>query len=116
MRDIQKEIADKYQEFFNFMNQEHELILTIEEMDEIVFEAQRLVKNLTIPDVVGQSKQLVCSCKKPKRYIYGVRQCEKCGKKLPTAVCMFSLRNYRTNLIKRDKDEKSKKDSKKQIW
>ena len=25
----------------------------------------------------------VCSCKKPKRYIYGVRQCEKCGKELP---------------------------------
>ena len=27
----------------------------------------------------------VCSCKKPKRYIYGVRQCVKCGKELPKA-------------------------------
>jgi hypothetical protein len=31
-------------------------------------------------------------------------------------LCMFLLRNYRTNLIKRDKNEKSKKDSKKQTW
>lgn len=27
----------------------------------------------------------VCSCKKPKRYIYGVRQCDKCFKELPKA-------------------------------
>lgn len=24
----------------------------------------------------------ICSCKKPKRYIYGVRQCGKCLKEL----------------------------------
>lgn len=41
-----KETADKYQEFFNFMSQEHDLILTIEEMDEIVFEAQRLIEKI----------------------------------------------------------------------
>jgi len=35
--------ADKYQDFFNFMNQEHGLILTIEEMDEIVSESQKLI-------------------------------------------------------------------------
>ena len=46
MKEIQ-EIADKYQEFSNFMDQEHDLILTIEEIDEIVFEAQRLVKKLS---------------------------------------------------------------------
>jgi hypothetical protein len=50
MRNIQKEIADKYQDFFNFMSQEHRLILTIEQMDEIVFESDRLVKKLTITD------------------------------------------------------------------
>jgi hypothetical protein len=53
MRNIQKEIADKYQDFFNFMSQEHGLILTIEQMDEIVFESDRLVKKLTITDFVG---------------------------------------------------------------
>ena len=39
-------IADKYQEFFNFMYQEHDLTLTISEMDEIIHEADRLVKKL----------------------------------------------------------------------
>jgi hypothetical protein len=47
---MQKEIADKYQEFFNFMSQEHDLILTIEQMDEIIFEAERFVKKRTIPN------------------------------------------------------------------
>jgi len=62
MRDIQKELAEDYQEFFNFLNQEHNLILTISEMDEVVFEAQKLVKKLSLGVVVGQSEQLVCSC------------------------------------------------------
>lgn len=51
MRDIQREIADKYQEFFNFMSQEHNLTLTISEMDEIVIEAQALVKKLSIASI-----------------------------------------------------------------
>lgn len=71
MRHIQKETADKYQEFFNFMSQEHNLILTIEQMDEIVFEAQRLVKKLTIPAVVGRSEQLVCDCGDSNMTWYG---------------------------------------------
>ena len=76
---VDREIADKYQKFFNFMHQEHSLILTMEEMDEIVFEAQRFVKefgtmqntskniivpviqNDNIPDVVEQNEQL-CYC------------------------------------------------------
>jgi hypothetical protein len=36
---VNLEIADKYQEFFNFMRSEHNLILTIEEMDEVIFMA-----------------------------------------------------------------------------
>ena len=40
--DIVREIADKYQDFFNFMNQEHDLILTIDEMNEIVYEVEKL--------------------------------------------------------------------------
>ena len=57
---VNTEIADNYQEFFNFMNQEHDLILTIEQMDEIVFEAQRLVKKLTIPIVSTRTFEEEC--------------------------------------------------------
>ena len=43
---IPKTIADKYQNFFNFMNQEHDLILTIDEMNEIVSEVEKLKDKL----------------------------------------------------------------------
>ena len=52
MRNIPREIADKYQGFFEFLNQEHDLILTIDEMDEIIFEAQKLVENFSIAPVI----------------------------------------------------------------
>jgi hypothetical protein len=42
------------------------------------------VKNLDIQRV-SNNEVAVCRCKKPKRYIYGVRECEKCGKPLPKA-------------------------------
>lgn len=78
MRDIQREIADKYQEFFNFMNQEHNLILTIEQMDEIVFEAQKLVKKLTIPAVVGRSEQFYCKDESYHKIERCTKQCSDC--------------------------------------
>lgn len=56
---ISTEIADKYQEFFNFMKQEHNLTLTISEMSEIVSEAQKLVKKL---DMRVLSKDGVTFC------------------------------------------------------
>jgi len=43
---IDTELADKYQEFFNFMNQEHNLILTVSEMNEIIYEANKLQEQL----------------------------------------------------------------------
>ena len=43
---IPKTIADKYQDFFNFMCQEHDLILTIDEMNEIVSEVEKLKEKL----------------------------------------------------------------------
>ncbi len=43
---IIREVADKYQDFFNFMNQEHGLILTISQMDEILYESKKLVQTL----------------------------------------------------------------------
>lgn len=46
--DIQREIADQYQGLFNLMSKEHNIILTISEMDEIIIEAQKTVnKNFT---------------------------------------------------------------------
>lgn len=36
------ETADFYQEFFNFFSKEHNLILTIQEMDEIRHECRKL--------------------------------------------------------------------------
>ena len=50
MADISREHADKYQYFFNFMSQEHDLILTCEQMDQIVFESRILNSELNIPD------------------------------------------------------------------
>lgn len=40
------ETADFYQEFFNFFSKEHNLILTIQEMDEIRYECRKLEKSL----------------------------------------------------------------------
>ena len=40
--DINREIADNYQDFFNFFCQEHNLILTIEMMNEILTESKKL--------------------------------------------------------------------------
>lgn len=37
-------LSNNYQEFFNFMSQEHDLTLTLSEMDEIVQEAAKLKK------------------------------------------------------------------------
>jgi hypothetical protein len=37
---------DKYQGFFNFMSQEHDLILTVEEMDEIFHEALKTIQSI----------------------------------------------------------------------
>ena len=43
---VTTETADKYQKFFNFLNQEHDLICTIEQMNEITREAVKLDKKL----------------------------------------------------------------------
>jgi len=39
-------IEEKYQRFFNFMMQEHGLILTRDQMDEILTEAEKLKTKL----------------------------------------------------------------------
>ena len=45
---IQKQIAEKYQGLFDLMANEYDLILTLSEMDDIIREAQRVVKLLDI--------------------------------------------------------------------
>jgi mannose/cellobiose epimerase-like protein (N-acyl-D-glucosamine 2-epimerase family) len=41
-----REIADIYQDFFNFMSQEHDLTLTIGQMNDIKNEAMKLEERL----------------------------------------------------------------------
>ncbi len=72
---VNRELADKYQDFFNFMNQEHNLILTKEEMDEILSEAERLVKKLTIHNV----SNLLCGSFEPDNSTSSATKC-KCGR------------------------------------
>lgn len=38
-----KEDEEKYKIFFNFLNQKHNLTCTIEEMDEIIYEANKII-------------------------------------------------------------------------
>jgi hypothetical protein len=72
MRDIPREIAEDYQEFFDFLNQEHNLILTISEMDELVFEAQKLVKKLSL-GVVSNNEAIEMK-KLQKQHIINIMQ------------------------------------------
>lgn len=51
--DIQREVADKYQGLFNLMSKEHNLILTISEMDEIIIEAQKVVNEISSKPVLA---------------------------------------------------------------
>ena len=79
---VNTEIADKYQEFFNFMSQEHDLTLTISEMDEIVSEAQKLVKKLAIP-LVSNSVYFDCTEKEVLILPHSnTPYCAECGKNI----------------------------------
>lgn len=78
MRDLIREEADKYQDFFNFMSKEHNLTLTVSEMDEIVIQSQKLVNNLLKPDVSGSA---LATCVKCGSFIFTMdaRKCVGCG-------------------------------------
>ena len=82
MNKIAREQADLYQDFFNFLNQEHNLTCTIEEMDEIIHEAQTFVKKFDIANVVVQ-KGTLCEC--GKEYSDNDKEhgmCHKCWKEI----------------------------------
>lgn len=70
---VNLEIADKYQEFFNFMRSEHNLILTIEEMDEVIFMALKFKEEFD-----DSNKELAINC---DHYNHGNCSCigEYCG-------------------------------------
>lgn len=79
MNKIAREQADLYQDFFNFLSQEHNLTCTIEEMDEIIHEAQTFVKKFDIANVVVP-KGTLCEhdyveINSSVRYM----ECSKCG-------------------------------------
>ena len=78
---INRELADKYQEFFNFMSQEHNLILTVSEMDEILSEAKKLESKLSQHDVSGRSEQLCpeCGSNDIELIVCGDLGCNNCG-------------------------------------
>ncbi len=70
---INTEIADKYQDFFNFFSQEHNLILTIEQMQEILSEAQKLESKLSQHDVIKSV------CNHDFGHFNQFTRCRKCG-------------------------------------
>lgn len=59
--DIQKEVADQYKGLFNLMCNNHDLILTINEMDEIIIEAQKVSNKLPSIDEI---KKTLFNCAK----------------------------------------------------
>ena len=42
MKSMEQKLSDAYQAFFDFMNQEHDLVLTREQMNEILFQTALL--------------------------------------------------------------------------
>jgi len=84
--DIHREIADQYQGLFNLMSKEHNLILTISEMDEIITEAQKVVNKISSKPVLGgDSEQFYCVSS--NALVYG-KPCEKwCGDENCKALC-----------------------------
>jgi hypothetical protein len=89
------EIADKYQEFFNFFNQEHNLILTIEQMDEIVSEAKKLEGKLSQHNVSEKKIQLICKI--------GAENCMHKSAKIKTPFMCKVMRNCENceNIVER---------------
>ncbi len=62
MEDVIIEEADKYQDFFNFMKNDHNLILTISEMNDIISESKELSKKL---NRVNINKKEALNCNNP---------------------------------------------------
>jgi hypothetical protein len=60
-----EDVTKKYQGLFNLMSKEHNLILTISDMDEIIRESQNVVNKISSNAPVIKS---VCECKTYKSY------------------------------------------------
>ena len=80
MNKIAREQADLYQDFFNFLSQEHNLTCTIEEMNEIIYEAQTFIKKF---DIANVSKSVVCDCgRKLDLFDRHIGVCIECKEKI----------------------------------
>jgi hypothetical protein len=81
MNKIAREQADLYQDFFNFLSQEHNLTCTIEEMDEIIHEAQTFVKKFDIANFVVPKGTLcdVCGCENTITVSHKGENCDWCN-------------------------------------
>ena len=82
---ISTEHANKYQRLFNFMNQEHDLILTCEQMDEIISESQKFIEEYNSKTKKMRKITKLCKCKLPiMRSVQEVskNRCKICKSKL----------------------------------
>ena len=81
MNKIAREQADLYQDFFNFLSQEHNLTCTIEEMDEIIHEAQTFVKKFDIANLVVHKGTFcdVCGCENTITVSHKGENCDWCN-------------------------------------
>jgi len=75
--DTQRQIADHYQGLFNLMSNEHNLILTISEMDEIIIEAQRVVNKISSKPLLA-----VSGCDHEAENGGDFWRCKKCGERM----------------------------------
>lgn len=59
---VPAEIADCYQKLFNHMSKEHGLILTIQEMDEIIHLSQQTKEAINVLnfDIKTQQREIIC--------------------------------------------------------
>ena len=74
---------EKIQDQLNLALNEIKTTLTVEQgelIHDYVFEAQRIVKKLNTPDVVGRSEQFICPCcGSDKTYKTDAIYCSRCA-------------------------------------
>jgi len=81
---IPPELADKYQDLFNFLTDEHDLWPTVEQMDEIILEVGKFKAQFE------EENKLLTHIKKQAEY------CDKMAKKPEFQVSKYSKKNHMT--------------------
>lgn len=68
MNDLIKKESERYQELFNFFKQEHDIRLTIGEMDDIINQVDKHLQNNTLKlDGIEYKITEISATNKPKR-------------------------------------------------